>query len=73
MEDRSYICASQGRGLAVQVKSSPAKPKPLQPLAMGCVFDGHSGDYVAEMLKEKFAVRAHTYILCILYTIYTIY
>ena len=55
MEDRSYVSAAQSRGLGVQGRLG--SPKLLQPLAMGCVFDGHSGDYVAEMLKEKFAVR----------------
>ena len=55
MEDRSYVSAAQNSGLGIQ--EMLASSKPLQPLAMGCVFDGHSGDYVAEMLKEKFAVR----------------
>lgn len=64
MEDRSYVSANQTRGIAnIKGKAAQEAPaagaaagKKLQPLAIGCVFDGHNGDYVAEMLKNKFAV-----------------
>jgi serine/threonine protein phosphatase PrpC len=41
MEDRLYV--------------NPVESKANHPLAIGCVFDGHNGDYAAELLRSKFA------------------
>jgi serine/threonine protein phosphatase PrpC len=61
MEDRCYVSAYESRGRVrpssgEETAVAAAPSKSLQPLAIGCVFDGHNGDYVAEMLKQRFAV-----------------
>jgi len=70
MEDRCYInpfqpkvCSTKSASSDDTTKikdtenSSRSEMRDSYSLAIGCVFDGHNGDYVAEFLKEKFAVR----------------
>jgi len=70
MEDRCYINPFQPRVCSSKSVSSDdiakskdtddssrrSEMKDSYSLAIACVFDGHNGDYVAEFLKEKFAV-----------------